>query len=69
MINRPPVQSIEFTSTEGNPCQYTVGRNGVTRIPETEENGEYSFVNWVEVWADEVLLARFPQNKLDCIRY
>lgn len=69
MINRPPIGSIEFTTTEGNPGNYIVGRNGVGRITEVEENGEYCFISWVEVWAGETLIARFPQNKLDCIRY
>jgi hypothetical protein len=69
MINRPPIRSIELIDNHGNPREYIVGVAGITRIPEVEENGEYAFINWVEVWADEILIARFPQSKLEAIRY
>ena len=69
MKNRPPARSICFISPEGNPCEYIVGRGGVTELREVEESGEYSRIPWVEVWASESLLARFNQHKLEHIFY
>ena len=68
MINRPPVQMICYTDAQGNPHTFTVGC-GCTEIWETEENGEYAYVPWVEVWDGDRLLARFNQHKLEHIIY
>ena len=68
MIDRPPIHMISYITTEGNPCSFTVGC-GCTEIREIEENGEYAFVPWVEVWNGERLLARFNQHKLEHIIY
>ena len=59
MLSRPPVREIYFEDEHGNPKWFIVGGvDGVTAIKETEENGEYTFIPWVEVWAGEKLLAR-----------
>lgn len=68
MINRPPVQMICYTDEHGNPHTFTVGCD-VTEIREVEENGEYAFVPWVEVYNGEKFLARFNQHKLDQVIY
>jgi len=69
MSDRPSVQKICYISPEGNPSEFILGRGGVTDIRETEENGEYSTIPWLEVWAGENLLARFNQHKLEHIIY
>lgn len=69
MLTRPEISSIQRTDADGNPREYVVGRGGITKIQETQENGEYAFYAWVEVWAGDELFARFPQNKLDAIFY
>jgi hypothetical protein len=68
-LKRPPIHSITFISAEGNPYERIVGRNGITQIKETEENGEYCLIAWVEVWQGDDLLSRHPQNKLEHIIY
>jgi hypothetical protein len=67
-IQRPPISAVWYTSLEGNPCCYRVGQ-GVTRIVETKEMAEYTFVPWVEIWDGDSLIARFNQHKLDAIVY
>ena len=68
MISRPPVQMICYNDAQGNPHMFSVGRD-CTEIRETEENGEYALILWVEVWDGEKLLARFCQHKLEHIFY
>ena len=69
MANRPPVRMICYTSVQGNPHEFSIGRNGVTVIRETEECAEYSTIPWLEVWEGETLVARFNQHKLEHIFY
>lgn len=69
MLNRPPVRMICYTSAEGNPHKFSIGVNGITEIRETEENGEFCTIPWVEVWAGEKIVARFNQHKLENIFY
>lgn len=68
MQNRPPVQRITYTSAEGNPCVFEVGR-GCTDIREVLDYGEYTTIPWIEVWDRSSLLARFNQHKLEHIIY
>lgn len=68
MINRPPIHMICYMSAEGNPHTFTVGC-GCSEIREVEENGEYAFINFVEVWDGDKLLFRASQNKLEYIVY
>jgi hypothetical protein len=69
MSERPPVRMICYTDSHGNPHEYQVGSCDVTAIREVEENGEYSTIPWIEVWAGDKLLARFNQHKLEHIFY
>lgn len=69
MVKRPPVERITYISAEGNPHQFIVGRGGVTFIGETEENGEYCTIPWLEVWDGDTIVARFNQHKLEHILY
>lgn len=69
MKTRPPVSMICYTSAEGNPHTFTVGKGGITELREVEENGEYCTIPWIEVWHGERLLARFNQHKLEHIFY
>jgi hypothetical protein len=66
---RPRIERICYTSAEGNPHVFEECRGGITEIRETEENGEYCMIPWVEVWAGDSLIARFNQNKLEHILY
>jgi hypothetical protein len=69
MRDRPPVRMICYVSAEGNPHVFIVGRDEVTKLQEVEENGEHSTIPWIEVWANDQLLARFNQHKLEHIFY
>lgn len=69
MNDRPPIQKICYISAEGNPCVFMLGRNGITEMREVEENSEYCTIPWLEVWAADVLVARFNQHKLEHILY
>lgn len=68
MESRPAIASICYTSPEGNPCQFIVARN-CTQIRETQENGEYCPIPWLEVWDRDTLVARFCQHKVEHILY
>jgi|HubBroStandDraft_1064217.scaffolds.fasta_scaffold52304_5 hypothetical protein len=65
---RPPIERIVYTTAEGNPGVFQLGR-GVSEIRETEENGEFSTIPWVEVWDRSSLLFRCNQHKLEHIIY
>ncbi len=69
MHERPPIRAIGYTTSEGNPAQFIVGRDSVLEIREVGELSEYAIIPWVEVWAQSRLLARFNQHKLDHIFY
>lgn len=43
--------------------EYEVGYSNVTRIEATEKSGEYSFIPYIRVWADNVAVAEFCQHK------
>jgi len=64
---RPPIREVVYISAEGNPCTFRA--SATIQIRETEENGEYCMIPWVEVWDGIELLARIPQNKLEHILY
>lgn len=66
---RPPIESICYISAEGNPHQFVVGQGGISFIGETEENGEYCMIPWLEVWDGEHIVARFNQHKVEHIFY
>ena len=68
MINRPPIHEITYIDMQGNPRTFTVGC-GCTEIREVEENGEFAFIPWVEVWSGEKILFRASQHKLERIIY
>lgn len=68
MANRPPIERIGYIDPGGNPCQFIVGYK-TTRIEETEENGEFCTIPWLEVWEGENLVARFNQHKVEHIFY
>lgn len=68
MSFRPPVERITYTSAEGNPCVFQMGR-GCSEIRETQESGEFCFIPWLEVWDGDNLLARFNQHKVEHILY
>ena len=68
MASRPPIHQIGYDDERGNPRIFTVGC-GCTEIREVEENGEYCYLPWVEVWDGDKLLARFCQHKLEQIIY
>ena len=69
MAERPPITKICYTSAEGNPYVFIVGRDGITEIRETQECSEYCHIPWLEVWAGEALRARFNQHKVEHIIY
>ena len=68
MINRPPIHMICYMDAQGNPHTFTVGC-GCTEIREVEENGEYAFIPFVEVYDGDNLLFRASQHKLEHIVY
>lgn len=72
MAKRPPIERITYISAEGNPCVFqcsgALGRN-CSEIRETQENGEFCLIPWIEVWEDENLVARFSQHKVEHIFY
>ena len=68
MNNRPPVRTICHIDAQGNPRTFTAGSD-CTEIRETEENGEYTMMPWIEVWSGDQLIARFNQHKLEYIFY
>lgn len=68
MKNRPKIAEVCFYSAEGNPQQFVVGRN-CTEIRETQEEAEVCYVPWLEVYADDRLVARFNQHKVEHIFY
>jgi hypothetical protein len=65
---RPPIERICYTTAEGNPDVFEVGR-GVSEIRETEENGEFCTIPWVEVWDGDHLAFRCSQHKLEHVIY
>ena len=69
MEKRPPIESITYISAEGNPDQFIVGRGGITFIGETQENGEFCTIPWLEVFDGENIIARFNQHKVEHIIY
>jgi hypothetical protein len=51
----------------GNPMDFIVGRNGVTRIEACEKNGEYCMIPYVRVWKGDRCVAEFSQHKASYI--
>ena len=44
---------------------HVVGSGGVLEIRATQENGEYAYVPYVEVWGELGLIAKYCMHKLD----
>jgi len=64
------IQAVQVPCDQhGNPLDYVVGRQGVTAIKQTERNGEYCTIPYVEIWAGNDLLAVMCQHKLSFIQY
>jgi hypothetical protein len=63
------VRMVCYMDSQGNPHEFSIGRGQVTEIRETEENGEYSTIPWLEVLSGDQLVARFNQHKLEHIFY
>lgn len=54
--------------TEGDDTfVWEVGSNGITRIEEYQENGEYCHIPYIRIWRCDQKVAEMCKHKLDAI--
>jgi len=67
-----PISKIGWSLRDSMPSDYNmveVGEDGVTKIDAVEQNlGEYG-ICWLQVWTDDVLVARYNARNVDSILY
>ncbi len=67
---KQPITSAQLPCDEhGNPHDYIVGENGVTKIEGCEKNGEYCMIPYIRVWAGDHCMVEFSQHKANFIRF
>ena len=71
--SHPIAQTIMATQLpcdeNGNPLDYIVGRNGITKIEASEKKGEYCMIPYIRVWAGNHCVAEFNQHKASFVRF
>lgn len=67
-MSEHPVQqaiyAIDIDTIPGIEGNYTIGRNGVTRIEACQKSGQYSHIPYVRVWAGDTCIAEFCQHNI-----
>jgi hypothetical protein len=58
------IRYITVSETETAIEEYTVGKNGVTRIEATTKSGMYADLPYVRVWKGDKAYAEFSQHNI-----
>lgn len=65
-----PIRMIQVPCDKhGNPKEYIVGRNGVTRIEPTVKSGMHADIAYIRVWGDGKAIAEFCQHSLSGVYF
>ena len=67
---KQPIRMIQVPCDEhGNPKDYIVGRQGVTRIEATTKSGLHADVAYIRVWCGDKAAAEFCQHSLSGVYF
>lgn len=67
---RQEIMAVQtMCDAQGNPMDFEVGNNGVTRIEACEKNGEYCMIPYIRVWAGDACIMECSQHKVGYILF
>ncbi len=69
LLDDAPISRIGWIAPDDIYDSVTVGKGGITKIDAVEQYlGEYAIV-WLQVWANDKIIARYNARNLDSINY
>lgn len=68
-VNQPIAHTQIPCDEHGNPVDYIVGKNEVTRIEACSKGGEFCTIPYIRVWAGEMCLVEFCQHRASFVRF